>query len=256
MRRDSNNIRQGDAVGFSFDTFFDRRNAMQFEVNALGARTDGQSVNERQYSADWNPVWDVATADFDGGWTMEAAIPFKSIRLPARHHAGLGVPGQTQREVEERDRVPHDGAAGLRAWEGGLLGLAVLAAGRNRGAVEIDQSRAEAVRCRRSDDRSQRSTACPADAGAEIGTSSCLNGDFGLDAKWGVSQSFVADLTYNPDFAQVEADEQQINLTRFSLFFPEKREFFLENQGIFAFGGQGRPPAAGEAAATCRLTPR
>ena len=57
--------------------------------------------------------------------------------------------------------------------------------------------------------------------------------------KYGVTQNLTADFTYNTDFAQVEADEQQVNLTRFSLFFPEKREFFLENQGTFAFGGAG-----------------
>ena len=61
--------------------------------------------------------------------------------------------------------------------------------------------------------------------------------DFGVDAKYGVTQNLTADFTYNTDFAQVEADEQQVNLTRFSLFFPEKREFFLENQGTFAFSG-------------------
>ena len=58
-----------------------------------------------------------------------------------------------------------------------------------------------------------------------------------FDVKYGLTQNLTADFTYNTDFAQVEADEQQVNLTRFSLFFPEKREFFLENQGIFAFGG-------------------
>ena len=64
-----------------------------------------------------------------------------------------------------------------------------------------------------------------------------LTGDIGFDAKYGLTQNLTADFTYNTDFAQVEADEQQVNLTRFSLFFPEKREFFLENQGLFAFGG-------------------
>ena len=83
MRRDSNNIRQGDCVGFGLDTFFDHRNALQFEVSPIGARTDGQSTNERQYNADWNPVWDVAVGKFEGGWTVEAAIPFKSIRYAA-----------------------------------------------------------------------------------------------------------------------------------------------------------------------------
>ena len=64
-----------------------------------------------------------------------------------------------------------------------------------------------------------------------------MGGDVGLDVKYGLTENLSADVTYNTDFAQVEADEQQLNLTRFSLFFPEKREFFLENQGTFAFGG-------------------
>ncbi|SVB81677.1 uncharacterized protein METZ01_LOCUS234531, partial [marine metagenome] len=72
-----------------------------------------------------------------------------------------------------------------------------------------------------------------------------LGGDVGIDVKYGVTQSFVADFTVNTDFAQVEADEQQVNLTRFSLFFPEKREFFLENEGVFAFGGAGTGPFGG-----------
>ena len=72
-----------------------------------------------------------------------------------------------------------------------------------------------------------------------------LGGDVGLDVKYGVTQNLVADFTVNTDFAQVEADEQQVNLTRFSLFFPEKREFFLENQGVFAFGGAGTGPFGG-----------
>src|SRR5262249_4015248 len=64
-----------------------------------------------------------------------------------------------------------------------------------------------------------------------------MSGDVGFDVKYGLTQNLTTDLTYNTDFAQAEADEQQVNLTRFGLFFPEKREFFLENQGLFAFGG-------------------
>ena len=71
--------------------------------------------------------------------------------------------------------------------------------------------------------------------------------NFGGDAKWGITQQLVADFTYNTDFAQVEDDEAQVNLTRFSLFFPEKRDFFLEGQDAFAFGGVGG--GGGEAAA-------
>ena len=71
-----------------------------------------------------------------------------------------------------------------------------------------------------------------------------------MDVKYGITQNLTADFTYNPDFAQVEADEQQVNLTRFSLFFPEKREFFLENQGTFEFGGAGSAPLGSAAART------
>ena len=85
-------------------------------------------------------------------------------------------------------------------------------------------------------------------AGTRSGGDSIVNdatGDLGFDVKYGVTQNLVADLSVNTDFAQVEADEQQVNLTRFSLFFPEKREFFLENQGTFAFGGARSSGARG-----------
>ena len=81
MRRDSGNIWQGnDLVGFIFDTFHDRRNAVLFTATAIGGRQDGQVTNERQWNGDWNPVWEVETGWFEGGWTVEAAIPFKALR--------------------------------------------------------------------------------------------------------------------------------------------------------------------------------
>ena len=81
MRRDSTNSWQGnDLVSFIFDTFYDRRSSFTFTVNPLGGRSDGTMVNERQYNSDWNPVWEMKTGRFDGGWTVEAALPFKSLR--------------------------------------------------------------------------------------------------------------------------------------------------------------------------------
>ena len=245
MRRDSGNIRQGDAVGFSFDTFFDRRNALQFEVNALGARTDGQSVNERQYSADWNPVWDVAVGEFDGGWMMEAAIPFKSIRYQPGSAQVWGFQARRnakwKNEIAYLTRVPPAFGLGRADFSASLYAQVVGIEAPSRSVnLEI---KPYAV----ADLTTDRTLAapCPSGSGAEVGTSNCLNGDFGFDAKYGVTQGLLADLTYNPDFAQVEADEQQVNLTRFSLFFPEKREFFLENQGIFTFGGAGTTAGGG-----------
>ena len=81
MRRDGPNMWMGnDIVAFSFDTFHDRRNSFNFITNALGGREDGQVTNERQWNGDWNTVWDVKAGRFEGGWTAEFAIPFKSLR--------------------------------------------------------------------------------------------------------------------------------------------------------------------------------
>ncbi|MFN7982712.1 MAG: DUF5916 domain-containing protein [Vicinamibacterales bacterium] len=226
MRRDSGNIRQGDSVGFGFDTFRDRRNGIQFEANALGAKTDGQSTNERQYNGDWNPVWSLAAGRFDGGWTIEAAIPFKSIRY---------VPGTVQdwgfqarrtnkwkNEIAYLTKVPPafglgraDFSASLYA---SLIGIEAPPASRT---LEL---KPYAIANVTTDNVS--ATKRKNDPGADVG----------VDAKYSITPNLTADLTYNTDFAQVEADEQQVNLTRFSLFFPEKRDFFLENQGVFTFG--------------------
>ena len=231
MRRDSNNIRQGDCVGFSLDTFFDHRNALQFEVSPIGARTDGQSTNERQYNADWNPVWDLAVGKFEGGWTVEAAIPFKSIR-----YAGGEWGFQARRnnkwknEISYLTAVPPAFGIGRGSFSASLFAVVT-------GLEVPERSRTLEVKPYVVGNMTTDRTATP----------QILNtpdGDLGADAKYAVTQSLTADLTYNTDFAQVEADEQQVNLTRFSLFFPEKRDFFLENQGIFTFGGAGVNSAA------------
>jgi hypothetical protein len=226
MRRDSNAIWQGnDLVGFIFDTFHDRRNAVLFTANAIGGRQDGQITNERQWNGDWNPVWRVQTGWFEGGWTVEAAVPFKSLRYRAgaqqtwgfnalrvnrwKNEISLIVPGptgQAQQGLQYSSIAPT------------LIGIEAPAQ-----ALQLD-TKPYVV----SDFTSQRTTPSPRDD---------LDGNVGLDVRYGITQNIAADLTVNTDFAQVEADEQQVNLTRFSLFFPEKREFFLENQGLFAFGG-------------------
>jgi len=225
MRRDSNNIRMGDSVGFSLDTFHDGRNAFQFEVNPLGARTDGQSTNERQYSSDWNPVWDLAVGRFDGGWTVEAAIPFKSLRYQPGTAQTWGFNARRnnkwKNEIAYLARIPPAFGIGRGSFAASLFptleGIDAPAGSLNLevkpyGIADLTTDRLT-------------SPAIANDPG----------GDVGLDVKYGITQSLTANFTYNTDFAQVEADEQQVNLTRFSLFFPEKREFFLENQGTFAF---------------------
>jgi hypothetical protein len=235
MRRDSNNIRQGDSIGFSLDTFYDRRNAFQFEVNPLGARTDGQSTNERQYSADWNPVWDLAVGRFSGGWVMEAAIPFKSLRYrPGRAQVwGFNARriSKWKNEISYLNRIPPEFGLGRGDFSASLfatvLGLDAPSGSKNLEVKPYVTSHLT----------SDRTTIPP--------IANDVAGDVGVDAKYGITQNLTADFTYNTDFAQVEADEQQVNLTRFSLLFPEKREFFLENAGTFAFAGVGSGQTGG-----------
>jgi hypothetical protein len=226
MRRDVAFSQSGaDFVEFVFDTFHDRRNGVDFAVNAIGGIVDGQITNERQFNRDWNPVWEVIVGRFDGGWTLEAAIPFKSLRYR---------PGPTQiwgfnvlrfttwkNEISTLTRTPEalaNRAAMAVSRAATLVGLEVPPGSKNL------------------DVKPYAVSSLSSDYGTARRVANDLGGDLGLDVKYGVTQNLTADFTYNTDFAQVEADEQQVNLTRFNLFFPEKREFFLENQGTFAFG--------------------
>ncbi len=232
MRRDNTTILQNEQVGILLDTFYDRRNGVIFQVNSIGGRMDAQLTDEQNYTADWNPVWDVKTGRFESGWTVEAAIPFKSLRYGPGREQVWGF--QIRRNVRWKNEMSHltPLPAGLALFglfqvsrAATLVGLEVPGGSRT---LEIKPYAIADLTTDRTRDLSN-------DPG----------GDLGLDVKYGVTQGLVADLTVNTDFAQVEADEQQVNLTRFSLFFPEKREFFLENQGLFAFGGASAGPFFG-----------
>ena len=233
MRRDTTQLRQNDTFAVNFDTFYDRRNGFNFYTNPLGARADSQFTNEGNPNNDWNPVWDVRTGRFDGGWTVEMEIPFKTLRYRSGSPQLWGV--QLRRAIRRKNewvyltRLPISagggGAAGIFriSAAGTLVGIEPPAASRN---IEIKPYAIGGI---------------TRDAVANPLGGSATDRDFGLDVKYGITQNLTADLTYNADFAQVEVDEQQVNLTRFSLFFPEKREFFLEGRGVFDFarGGVG-----------------
>lgn len=226
MRRDGNNIFQNDNIQFVLDTFYDRRSGLGFQTNALGALRDQEISDERaQPNSDWNTVWDVRAARTDEGWSAEFAIPFKSLRYRASGPQTWGI--NMRRDVRWKNERSY--LSGVPASYGGrglnklssaatLVGLEVPAQGSN---LEIKPYAISAV--------TTNEQATPV-------LSNDLTGDIGADVKYGLTRSLTADFTYNTDFAQVEEDEQQVNLTRFSLFFPEKRDFFLEGQGIFAFG--------------------
>ena len=227
-RRDNANIGQQDYVGFVFDTFHDRRNGFLFFVTPNGGVMDGQITNESAFNRDWNPVWEYKAGRFDGGWTVEAAIPFTSLRYRSGREQVWGF--NARREIRWKNEMTFISLVPRALAQSGLgrvsdaatlVGLQAPQRGLN---LEV---KPYAIGDLSTDRRAVPTVSNEAD------------GDFGVDVKYGVTENLTADFTYNTDFAQVEADEQQVNLTRFSLFFPEKREFFLENQGIFSFGGPG-----------------
>ncbi|MBA3269508.1 MAG: carbohydrate binding family 9 domain-containing protein [Acidobacteria bacterium] len=229
LRRDTNQLRQNDHFGVMFDTFYDRRSGFMFYTNVLGALADYSVIDEGQSNTDWNPVWESRTAQFDGGWTVEMAIPFKTLRYRSGLNQVWGI--QLRRAIRHKNEwtyltpVPQN-LAGPQALNrvsaaGTLVGLDLPPASKNFEIKPYAISRLSTDRLR----------ATP------------LNNDFewdlGGDVKYGVTANLTADFTINTDFAQVEIDEQQVNLTRFSLFFPEKRDFFLEGRGVFDFGRGG-----------------
>ena len=229
MRRDSVDIVQNAMVVFLLDTFYDRRNGIIFNINPAGGRMDGQITNESGYNPDWNPIWNLQMGRFDGGWSFEAAIPFKSLRYRQGRNQVWGF--QMHRSVRRKNELAY-----LTRMEPGLGRSAIFLVSQAATMVglEVPESgRLFEVKPYLIGDLTSDRSASPI-------VSNQPGGNLGLDlVKYGVTQNLTADLTVNTDFAQVEADEQQVNLTRFSLFFPEKREFFLENQGLFAFGGAG-----------------
>jgi hypothetical protein len=234
LRRDTGGLRNNDHIGVMFDTFYDRRSGFAFYTNPLGARADYSVVDEGGSNTDWNPVWTSKTGRFDGGWTVEMAIPLKSIRYRPGSNQTWGI--QLRRSVRRKNEwayltpVPQI-LAGPQALNrissaGTLVGLDLPPAGRNIELKPYGITRVTTDRMR---------TPAINDRG---------EADVGGDLKYQVTPNLTFDATANTDFAQVEVDEQQVNLTRFNTFFPEKRDFFLEGRGVFDFarGGLGVGP--------------
>ncbi len=227
MRRDSNNIRQGDSVGFS-PRHVPRSAECDPVRGECARRHDRRSEHERTaVQRGLEPGLEARRRQVRRWMDHRGRDSVQVDPVCARDRSGLGIPVASHQQVEERDRLPDEDPAGVRPGPRRLLRVAVRDARRHRGAAAVAHPRAEAVCDRRCDHRQRL---------GEPPHATIPDGDVGVDAKYSITQNLTADLTYNTDFAQVEADEQQVNLTRFSLFFPEKRDFFLENQGIFTFG--------------------
>ena len=231
MRRDANQLRQNDNFLVLFDTFYDRRNGVAFQTTPLGALSDFAITNEGNYNGDWNPVWDVRTGRFEGGWTVEMEIPFKSLRYRPGPNQVWGV--QLRRGIRRKSEYAYITPLPISAAGagGGTMGVFRVSAAATLVGVEAPDSG------RNLEIKPYGIGGVTTDVNVDPQTTG--NRDFGVDVKYGITRNLTADFTINTDFAQVEVDEQQVNLTRFSLFFPEKREFFLEGRGIFDFARGG-----------------
>lgn len=233
MRRDGE-LWQNDNVYVLLDTYGDKRRGFSFRTNALGAQEDcaitdsGQNVN-----GSWDCIWESAGRRHERGWTAEIAIPFNQLRFKENEEMVWGVNfGRNimhSNEAAQWVQVPRS-----QSWpgtyhptyQGKLVGLEGI---HSPAYFEIKPYLLGGASETFEEDW---------DRDAE--------GDAGLDIKYGVTPNLTLDVTLNTDFAQVEADREEVNLTRFDLYFPEKREFFLEGSGLFAFGagigGWGPPP--------------
>ena len=227
LRRDNNNIWQvNDNFSVTLDTFHDRRNGFFFQTNPIGAVRD-QAVTDGSNNVNFNTVWDVKTSRYEGGYTLEMIIPFKSLRYRSGGSQTWGINVRrvirSKNEVSNLTHIPAEystNGVSQMAMAATLVGVETPAQSMN---LEL---------------KPYASASLTTDRTSRVPFRNDLGRGVGIDAKYGLTRGLTADLTVNTDFAQVEEDQQQINLTRFSLFFPEKRDFFLEGQGIFDFGGQ------------------
>lgn len=216
--------RDVDIFSFTLDPFHDRKNSFIYLVNPLGALRDGQTFDDsRSVDFNWDGVVEVKTTIHERGWTVEMAIPWSSLRYdPALDEQTWGVNflRRVRRKNEDSYWAPMDRRDPVHRMSkaGTLTGIRGLRATRNLTITPYALA--------------GNSFGRP-DAAPEVRDN---NLDAGFDLKYGVTPQLTLDLTYNTDFSQVEVDQEQVNLTRFSLFFPEKRDFFVENSGVFAFG--------------------
>lgn len=216
---------EGDGFTLFLDTINDHRSGLMFAINPGGARRDSEIFNDGdQNNQDWDGVWDAQATITDQGWFAEMVIPLKTLRFkkPASHEWGLNMTRRLRRTNEDSHWSPLPRR--FRVFKASLAGTL-------RGFDGHDQGRNFTVK--------PYVTAGPAQnrVGGVLGSS--FDRDGGVDLKYALTPSSKLDVTYRTDFSQVEADQQQVNLTRFSVFFPEKREFFLENRDMFNFGVRG-----------------
>ncbi len=210
-----------DIFGIAIDSYYDRQSSFLFAVNPGGAIFDAQTFNDSRYvNRAWEGVIHVETTIHERGWTAEIAIPVNTLRFSSSDGEmtwGLNFSRRIRRKSEEGNWAPMPRQFRLykMSMAGRLTGIRNLNRGRNLWIKPY-------VSAARRD-------------GEELVADPGNDFDAGFDVKYGVTSRLTLDLTAFTDFSQVEVDQEQVNLTRFSLFFPEKRDFFLENDGVFSF---------------------
>ena len=237
MRRDSQ-LWGDDNVQILLDTYNDRQTGAFFFVNSLGAKRDLILSREgRTYNEDWDCIWEAKGHRDDKGWSVEVAIPFDQLRFKDEEDAVWGInlarfiarkTESTALMVGQRSTSPTQRYRTTDLAE--LRGIKSL---KTRRVFQIKPYVLPgAVRDLQAEDPSVQETF-----------------ESGVDVRYGLTPNMILDLSYNTDFAQVEGDQEEVNLTQFSQFFPEKREFFLEGSSLFDFGeaatrrgGDSRPP--------------
>jgi Domain of unknown function (DUF5916) len=238
-RRDAG-LDETDSFQMIFDTYRDRQNGFVFGTNPAAIEYDGQVTNEGQggaglgggqrqqsgsgsgFNINWDGAWDVRTQTNEHGWSAEFAIPFRTLRYPSGASQIWGV--NFQRNIRRRNERSY-WAPIPRQYSLYRLSLAGTISGIETPVIRNFKVTPYVL------GNVVRSGERPVD--------SAVVGDVGADFKYNITPSVTLDATVNTDFAQVEVDDQQVNLDRFTLFFPEKRPFFLENAGFFSVGNPG-----------------
>lgn len=217
--------RDADIFGLTLDTFLDRKNSFIFLINPHGAYRDGQTFDDsRNTDFGFDVPAEVRTRLRDDGWSVEMRIPWAGIRYDAKRTEqvfGLNLQRRVRRNNEDSYWAPLErrDPSHRMSKAGTLDGVRDIPAARSLSAKPYLLA----------DDQAGRAVApSAAGRGATVGG----------DAKYGLTPGLTLDLTVNTDFSQVDVDQERVNLTRFPLFFPEQRDFFVENSGSFTFGDQ------------------
>ncbi len=224
-----------DTFAIALDAFNDNENVLWFFTNPAGVRYDMEVANDAQsrgggppFNSSWNTYWDVETVQNGEGWFVEMRIPFSSLGFQDEDgHVVMGL--ITYRYISRKNErhiypaIPPDWSWGF--VKASVAQKVVLNRVYSRKAIYLTPYSLGGL--------SQTSGLTRNESAYELRTN--LTREMGFDVKYNLTNNLTLDLTANTDFAQIEADDEQVNLTRFSIFFPEKRQFFQERAGIFEF---------------------